>query len=741
MLGMPIPRAGRPLLAVAALLAIPTAAGPARADFVLAGDGRAAPIVAAPAEARDPDLAQAIADLRDWTRLATGIEPEILSETSRPPGPAIFVGQAAVAAGLTVDPAGLGPDGYVIRADRTSLALAGPGPEGTANAIYDLCRQALGVRVHGPGPDGVTVPRLRQVTVPDGFRREQPALAFRQAWYNENVLARARPADREALRLFARRHRAGGVRAIIRHFFAEMIPPDVYFHDHPEYFAEIGGRRVPDGQLCTTNPDLIRAVAGYWIDRFAREPNLKIGSLSPNDGGRFCMCAACRRDAPDLTTRYVHFFNAVAGQVAPRHPDRLLAFYAYADIVEPPYEKGLLLNANLIPVVARYGVCQAHAITDPRCPSNAVFQRQFTGWATIARQIMVREYACLWPVPDLTLAVLAANLRTYQSLGATGLSREYLARGFMSDILMAVDLELMWNPAANPDSIWADLARARFGGAHSELLRVTADLTRVVETVPADRIVTGDARSGIELYQPAELEAASGRVRELAAAAQPPFRARLAREADLLATAFHHVESITAVDRYKRTGATADRQAAAAKLATALTLASRLVGEGQIGANAAGDLERVAAQVAAPGLTAPLSGTFAYEDDLGLGGFSRRDADEIEGFYPGRYGLSLSPGRTGRVAYTFRAALGTRFARVELHDLILRGTATRIEVKVGGNLRNFADGVPLDQREIPHDLTPLVGGSDRFTLIFWAHNSSDRPLLCLDHFGVRGEVR
>jgi hypothetical protein len=730
-----------PLILALILASGSMAPSPARGEFPLVEGGRAAVLVADPTEARNPDLARAIADLREWMAAAGGSPPDLRMGGTRPAGPAVFIGKAARDQGLAVQPSELGAGGYLIKSSPTTLALAGADPAGAANAIYDVASTYLGVRVHAPGPDGVTVPKNATVRVPDGLRRERPALDLRQAWFNENVLAGTRDAEREAMRLFARRHRGGGIGAVIRHYYAELVPPATYFKEHPEYFAEIGGKRVADGQLCTSNPDVIAITAEHWIDRFTREPDLAVGSLSPNDGSRFCTCTACKSDGPDLATRYVRFANKVAERVAARHPHRFLAFYAYADLVEPPYDKGIRLNANLIPIVARFGICQAHAIDERGCPTNAAFKRRLDGWAAIARQIMARDYACPWPVPDLTIDVLAANLRTYRQAGSRGMSREYQQRGYLSDLLMAVDLELMWNPAADADSILADLCRARYGAAAPPVLAVVKDLRRPIESVPVDRTLSGDAPSAAGIYTTEQLAAAAARLAELARTEGAPVKARLEADADLLRAAELQLVATAAVDRYKRSGRDEDRAAATAKLAAAKGQAQQLAAAGHIGSNAVSDLERLEKGLVATGLAAPLSGPFDYRDDLARGGFSRRDANLIEGFYPGTYGLSLHPGKSGQVAYTFTATPGKTFVKAEIHDLVLRGSPARIEVQAGGRTTPVGSGAALDNRDLVHDLTPIVAGKDRFTITIWAQNATDKAMLCLDNIGVRGEVR
>lgn len=725
------------LVLLAAAIALPVAAA---ADFRLVVDGRAAPLVVDPNEADHPELEQALADLRAFIQQSTGVRPEIVeSSASTRVRPAVLIGRAAGRAGIQPGEDEVGFDGYVIQATDDRLVLAGPGPAGSANAIYDFSETTIGVRFHAPGPGGTFVPEHPAIRIPAGERRERPAFALRQAWYNGNVADGLSAEERQALRLFARRNRAGGIGAVIRHYFSDLVPPSTYFDEHPEYFAEIDGQRVADGQLCTSHPYVSRLAVEHWIDRFTREPDLRIGSLSPNDGDRFCTCETCIRQSTQLTTRLIQFMNDVTRRVMSEHPKRYLSFYAYGSLIEPPYDRGLRLHPHLIPVVARYGVCQVHPIGAASCRSNANFRRQLDGWAAIADKIMIRDYACWWPVPDLTFEAMAENLRTYRSLQAIGISREYLRRGFMSDILMAIDLHLQWDPDLDPDELLDELLEARFGPAAGGMRAVLDPFLEVLRGLPPDLVLTGDEPSGVALYPTAVLDSAIERMDRLSAN-QSAVSERLAEEADLLRMARAHVEAIEAINRYKWSGREPDREAAAQALSAAKSLARSLGERGRVGANTLGDLEQKSARLADSGLTEPISGSFDYVDDLARGGFSRRDADYVDGFYPGVYGLALLPQRNGRVVYTLTAAPGSRFARAEIHDLVFRGSRTRIEVKVDGVVHRVAEGILLDDRNLTHDLTPLVAGADRFTLTFSAQNSTSNSMLCLDNWGIRGLV-
>jgi hypothetical protein len=437
----------------------------------------------------------------------------------------------------------------------------------------------------------------------------------------------------------------------------------------------------------------------------------------------------------------MRFMDEVTRHVTADHTDRLLSFYAYAALVEPPVDRGRKLHANVLPIVARYSVCQVHPIDAQRCRSELNFARQLDGWAEIARQIMAREYACLWPLPDLTYSVLAENLNLYRARGAIGVSREYLYRGFLSDILLATDLELMWNPAANPDSVWSSLMTARFQDSAPAVMAVVEQLESQVRAVPPEAVVAGDVNSMSMLYTPAAMKDGVEKLNRAAESASGPIQKRILIEADRLQLALLTLESTLDSNRYKLSGNVADRAIAEAKLGSANELAAKLLSTQLIGANGQGDLQARKTALTAAGLKTPFpAGDFTYEDDMNRGGFVRRDSEQIAGFYPGTYGLALNPGQSGQVIYTFSAEPGHHFTRAEIRKLVFRGSVSSIEVKVRGKVHTIGDGSRLDDRDRIYDLTAIVSGADRFSVTFSSRNATDTAMLCLDHWSVLGHV-
>ncbi len=709
-----------------------TASG-VQAAFTLAAGERAAPIYVT----RDvaPVVDQAVADLVRYVEVCTGARPALrrvagpigLSDLD---GPAVLIGAAA---GLVVTRQQAGFDGYRMVVTDRHVRLAGPTDDGTANAVYDLLLTGLGVRFLVPGDDGVLAPSQREVRIPETDRTERPAFDFRFPWYNESVLRGHTPAGRQELRRFIRRNRGMGLQMETRHYFADLVPAALHFDEHPEYFAEVQGRRLAHGQLCTSQPHVIHLAAEHWIDRFDRQPELEIGSLSANDRGLFCTCDACQLANPDLGARLVTFMNEVTRRVSRRHPDRRLSFYAYGPLTAPT---GIRLHPNLIAGVTRYNICQAHAVENAACPSNREFLEQLNGWERDATRILVREFACWWFLPDLAIDVLAGNLRTYKQHRALGVSREYLHRGFGSDLMRYIDLQLMWDPSANPDRLLDDFLAGRFGPADTGVRRVVDTFRNLLESTDPGRLVRGNRIEIAKVYRTATLRSGVQELEQLAAATPGIHGQRVAVEAEMLRAAldFRRITELT--HRYSITGRQSDFDQLRQVIAETEERFADLESAGVLGAGFGHELAELRHRVEGPGLGAPIDGRFDYEDDLAHGGFSQRDAERIEGFYAGQHGLALLPRKTGRIAYTLTAAPGRHFTGAELRRLVFRGSSSRIEVKTDDGLHLFAENAHYSDLQHTYDLTPLIDGTERFTLIFWANNRGSRPLLCLDNWGI-----
>ena len=131
------------------------------------------------------------------------------------------------------------------------------------------------------------------------------------------------------------------------HNFHQLIPPEKYFKDHPDFFPlerATGRRRTERAQLCTSNPALIREIGGPIADAyFKRNQDHTHFPLFQEDGDPLrCQCDTCLALTPigsnlvSAADQNIHVANRVGAEIRKRHPDKQVITYAYGITSPPP---------------------------------------------------------------------------------------------------------------------------------------------------------------------------------------------------------------------------------------------------------------------------------------------------------------------------------------------------------------------------------------------------------------------
>ncbi len=310
--------------------------------------------------------------LKLYLDLVTGGSFEIKHEPAE--GPAIYLGDTKVGKQLDLN---LPPirysaltvtnlHGFLIQTvDTNTLVIRGFQDLGTSYGVVSFLRDCVGVRRYWPSePGGIgdVFEAKPTLTLPRITWRDWPFLTSRYVGFNPKGWELQHENQWPTM---AKWYRMGFTLSMMHNFFS-LIPPEKYGQSHPEYFPEVNGvRKVPAGtinwQPCVSNPEVVEICAGKIIRAFDAAPNRICHALAVNDGGGDCGCANCRAmDAPDadantgqLTDRYVKFMNAVAEQVAARHPDKLIGFLSYGSVKHAP--STVKLHKNLVPFYCAMG--------------------------------------------------------------------------------------------------------------------------------------------------------------------------------------------------------------------------------------------------------------------------------------------------------------------------------------------------------------------------------------------------
>jgi hypothetical protein len=340
--------------------------------------------------------------------------------TARGTGCHVLIGPGA--AGI---PAGeFGPEDYRLSAGDDLIVIAGGRPRGTLYGVYAFLEDCLGARFLTARH--THLPRLSEAHVVGPFERTyRPPLSFRWPYYGENV-ADPEFATRLRVNTVTDDPRLGGRTPIglISHTFQRHLPSRVYGAEHPEYYALRDGRRMPPfeddfakTQPCLSNPDVLRIVTERVLADIEASPGRLNVSVSQNDNMQHCQCQDCRaideREGSPMGS-LLTFVNAVADEVAKRHPDVKVGTLAYQYSRRPP--RHLRPRPNVHIQLCSIECCVTHPIDDPGCPRNVEFCRDLAAWGEVCDDVRVWTYDTnfqdfLLPCPNLR--VLEPNLRYF----------------------------------------------------------------------------------------------------------------------------------------------------------------------------------------------------------------------------------------------------------------------------------------------------------------------------------------
>jgi len=409
--------------------------------------------------------------LASWIKKMTGAELPIAAQAPAD-GAAIYVGQAAVKAGLKLDEIQSSThEGLRVVCDGKRILLAGQNGTATVKAACRLLEE-LGCRYLMDSPMGEVYPHMATLSVKEMDLREKPGLALRQMWGS----------NWSGDSLWKIWNGVGGAQYPQGHAWGAYVSKGL-FETHPEYFALRNGERKKGDWYCTSNAELRKVFAeGVML---ALEKNGGVGaSISPPDGTGYCECDKCRaQDDPQsiepssghvsITDRYADFFNDVARRVKEKYPEAKLNFYCYADYTQAP-TRGLKLEPNLVAWIAPLRYCRLHAIGNPICPSRVQLGEMINDWSKATGNIAYRTYnynLAECTVPFSMVSIWEHDIPYLKEHGAIGINLETLPSWQIYGPHLYLSLRLAYDPAANADALLDDYMTKFYGSAAGPLMK------------------------------------------------------------------------------------------------------------------------------------------------------------------------------------------------------------------------------------------------------------------------------
>ena len=426
--------------------------------------------------------------LQHFVNEMSGVMLPIVSESEAGEGPAFLLGLSRRAVpGQRLD--GLREDGVFIQTIGGDVVLLGKDARGQLYSVYVLLERFLGVRFLAR--DCTVVPKRETLTLPEIDYVYSPPFMYRETLYFDSF-------PRE----IATRQRLNGpttqcdeeVGGKIQfhpyvHSFCQLVPPEKYFDEHPEYFSLVSGKRTNatiHGQLCLTNPDVLEIATKQVLKWIEEHPDVPIIDVSQNDGGGACECDKCAAIVQEEGSQHgpiLRFVNAIAKVVAEKHPDKWIETLAYAYSTKPPAHENP--RDNVIIRLCHAG-CYFHGFEE--CGLGANFATYINEWSKLTRRIFIWHYATNFAhylAPNQNLEGLAKDIKHYAAHGVNGLmvQGDYQSPcGELAELRQYLAAQLMWDPSRDPGMIRLEFCKGYYGSAADDVL----DYLRLVDAAAKD---------------------------------------------------------------------------------------------------------------------------------------------------------------------------------------------------------------------------------------------------------------
>lgn len=396
----------------------------------------------------------------------------------------ILVGESALLADSQIAVAlqDLDEQGFLILCRDDYIAIVGPSVWGTLHGVYDFLERFVGVRWLLPGPDGEDVPKRRDVVVPRGDIREEPAFSYRtispirgspdspgaMQWHNE----------------WAQRNKLQGSyddRIRFHHNLYSVFPPEKYGQTHCQLYPECkvpGPGQHTGWQPCFTAKESVDIAVAEIIAYFDAHPYETCFSLGVNDSRGHCEANPSHPHYPDrlnsigmvnMSDIYYAWVNEVVTRVLEVYPDKWFGLLAYADVMDPP---SFPLHPRVIPFITKDRL--AWIDEDVRTAGH----RQMDAWNAVAAQVAWYDYmygGAHYVVPRIFSHVMAENFRYAKRNGVVGTYTE-MYHTVIDGPKPWLAARLQWNPDQDVDALLWEWYERAVGPAAAHDLKAFYDL-------------------------------------------------------------------------------------------------------------------------------------------------------------------------------------------------------------------------------------------------------------------------
>ena len=427
-------------------------------------------------------------ELQTFVEQMTGVRLPIVRDNIPLPPKAVVIGQTKHSFPIIraeYKPGTFGDDNYLLKVSGNHLAIYGF-KRGAQYGVYDILERFGGCQWYASWCS--KIPKHDKFAVPDDLDVfEKPAFMMREPfWFDMFNTMQAVRNRCNGNRMQLGPDNGGKIAygaGMFVHTFEKLIPPKEFFASHPEYFSEIGGKRMKNYQLCLSNPDVKRIVIERLRktigDCIAKDSNARMFSVSQNDVLGPCECKECKALVEKLGNQsdlMIWFVNQVAEEIEKQYPDVFVETLAYQYTRNAP--KTVRPRGNVIVCLCSNGCEYAHPIEESEEEQTAQFVHDIKGWSAITDKLFIWTYSTsfanyITPFPNVRS--LMENIHFFGEHHAVAMMTQGSYHGYHADFSELkgwLGAKLMWNTKADVEAYLDDFfGTDGYYGAAGPLIR------------------------------------------------------------------------------------------------------------------------------------------------------------------------------------------------------------------------------------------------------------------------------
>ena len=367
----------------------------------------------------------------------TGAQFPIVTDDTEPAEQEIIVGAEntrLAKLGLADMTKGFSQGEYEIRTAGGKLVIAGGPLRGTINGMYGFLQDHLDCRWFTPGC--MKVPKQETLEIGDITDRQKPDFVWRStnpclhwdaAWTARNRLNECKAyGGTVSMNMLMSDPRVATIGNYSSGHQFSYIPAELY-DTHPEYYAEIDGKRVRHENsnqraYCLTNDGFVEYMAAMLKRSLRGSKGPRFVGLGHADNANFCRCADCKKsyDRVGLAGTYMEFDNKVAEIVTKEYPEAIITTLAYGITFAPT---PVNMHPNMRPIWCPISCCHAHAFDECDANRDREFLDQLARWQKNTSQLGIWYYHHQSDtlMPHMKMHASAGDFKTFRRMGVNSI--------------------------------------------------------------------------------------------------------------------------------------------------------------------------------------------------------------------------------------------------------------------------------------------------------------------------------